>query len=100
VGYGADGDGKNPDAPEGSVSDSTAGLVAVFGGKGAPFERQSGRGGDATASAQNGFAWAWAADGAPGQAPGGAGGVAGTANATGGAGTFTRAGDGGAGAPG
>lgn len=100
VGYGADGDDKQPDAPEASVTDSVAGFVAVLGGKPAPFERQSGRGADATANASNGFAWAWATDGAPGKPPGGAGGIAGAANATGGAGQFSRSGDGGAGAPG
>ncbi|MFO0932917.1 MAG: hypothetical protein U1E39_09420 [Planctomycetota bacterium] len=100
VGYGNDADEKSPDAPEASVTDSVAGFVAVFGGKPAPFERQSGRGADATASASNGFAWAWASDGAPGKPPGGAGGIAGVGTATGGAGQFARSGDGGAGAPG
>ncbi|MBL9088685.1 MAG: hypothetical protein JNM10_16220 [Planctomycetia bacterium] len=100
VGYGNDADEKAPDAPEASVTDSMAGFVAVFGGKPVPFERQSGRGADTTANATNGFAWAWASDGAPGKAPGGAGGVAGAATASGGAGQFARSGDGGAGAPG
>lgn len=98
--YGADADANNPDAPEAVVSDPVAGFVAVIGGKAVPFERQSGRGADTTATAPGGFAWSWASDGAPGKAPGGTGGTGGSGQATGGAGVFQRSGNGGAGAPG
>lgn len=98
--YGADADANNPDAPEAVASDPIAGFVAVLGGKPFPFERQSGRGADTTATAPAGFAWSWASDGAPGKAPGGSGGTGGSGQATGGAGVYQRSGAGGAGASG
>jgi hypothetical protein len=100
LGYGADADEKKPDATETQVSDDNAGFVAAIGGKPLPFERQSGKGSDVSVTATNGFAWAWATDGAAGKSPGGSGGEAGVATATGGAGQFARTGDGGKSAPG
>jgi hypothetical protein len=64
------------------------------------YERQSGKGGDVTVTANAGFAFAWATDGANGKAPGGSGGDAGSGAAKGAAGQFGRSGNGGAGAPG
>ncbi|MCC7138709.1 MAG: hypothetical protein IT460_09820 [Planctomycetes bacterium] len=100
LGFGADGTDKKPDAPDASATDPMAGFVAVVAGKGAPYDRQSGKGGDASATADNGFAWAWAADGAPGKGAGGAGGQGGSALPKGGAGQWGRSGDGGPGGPG
>jgi hypothetical protein len=100
LGFGGDGTAKEPDAPQVSLSDGAAGIVAAVGGKALPFARRSGKGADVSVSAPNGFAWAWAGDGAPGQAPGGMGGDGGGAQAKGGAGEFAHSGTGGAGAPG
>jgi hypothetical protein len=90
--FGGDGTAKEPDAPIVSVSDPIAGLVVAVGGKAMPFARRSGNGSEITVGAPNGFAWAYASDGAAGQAPGGLGGEGGTAQAQGGAGQWSRSG--------
>lgn len=98
--FGADATDQSPDAVDVGVSEATAGFVMAVGGKPMPFARRSGKGANVSVSAPMGFAFAWATDGAAGQAPGGEGGEGGTADAHGGAGEHARSGSGGAGAPG
>jgi hypothetical protein len=100
VSFGGDATAKKPDAPEVSLTDPAAGFAAAVGGKPLPYDRQSGKGADASCEAPQGFAYAWATDGAVGKAPGGTGGEGGVANPHGGAGQWGRSGSGGAGAPG
>ncbi len=100
VAFGPDADEKSPDCADFNVSDGSAGFVIVIGGMALPFPRTSGHGQNLTVTAPLGFAYAWATDGAPGKAPGGAGGEGGEAIATGGAGAFARNGNGGAAAAG
>ena len=90
----------HPDGGDITVEDPTAGFLVVIGGKPIPAPRTSGRGGNAVAHAPQGFAYAWAQNGAKGMKPGGQGGDASTADAKGGAGDWSHPGDGGAGADG
>ena len=99
IAFGNDATDKKPDAPELSLTEPVAGFAAAVGGRAMPYARTSGKGCDVACEAPQGFAYAWATDGAVGKAPGGSGGDAGTATAKGGAGEFTRAGNGGAAAP-
>jgi hypothetical protein len=92
VGFGGDGNAKNPDAGDVSLSDPTPGFVAAMGGRGLPAPDVGGRGGHAVAVAENGYAFAWAQDGADGEKPQGRGGEAGVAEARGGAGSHVRQG--------
>ena len=80
VAFGGDATAKKPDAPEVSLTDPAAGFAAAVGGKPLPYDRQSGKGADASCEAPQGFAYAWPTDGAVGKAPGGTGGESGVAN--------------------
>jgi hypothetical protein len=98
--YGADGTDKAPDSVDIDLTEPDAGFVAALSGKPKPAPRHSGKGGVVNVTAPMGFAFAWASDGAEGMRPGGEGGEGGSPKAVGGAGTFERTGNGGAGAPG
>jgi hypothetical protein len=90
--FGSEGTKEKPDGGDASAQDPMAGFVAAVGGHGVPAESVSGRGGNASAVADNGFAFAYAQDGAPGQKPDGQGGDGGTADGRGEAGTHVRQG--------
>ncbi len=100
VGFGPDGTVDKPDAPDVSLNEAAAGFVAGMGGHSVPAARHSGRGSTVTVVAPQGFAWAWATDGAVGQKPGGSGGEAGAAEAQGGVGQYVKQGKAGANATG
>ncbi len=100
VGFGADGEAKVEDAGDLELIEPTAGFVAGIGGKPIPAQGASGRGANVVVKAPMGFAYAWATDGAAGMKPDGTGGEGGSAEAKGGAGEWSRAGNGGKGAGG
>jgi hypothetical protein len=92
VAFGLDGSVKAPDGGDVNVTDVVAGFVAAVGGRGVPAPDVSGRGGNANAIAENGFAYVWGADGADGVKPEGQGGEGGLADGRGGAGVFLHQG--------
>jgi hypothetical protein len=71
VAFGVEGTDKAPDGGDVSISDERAGIVAAVAGRGIGAPTLSGRGGHASAVAENGWAFAFGADGADGQKPGG-----------------------------
>ena len=98
--FGGDATEGAPDSPDIDLIEDTAGFVAAVSGKPRSAPRHSGKGGAVNVTATQGFAVAWAADGADGLRPGGEGGEGGSPKAVGAAGTYEHAGAGGAGAAG
>jgi hypothetical protein len=94
--FGADGVAKAEDAADSEIEDATAGVVIVIAGRAMSAPGSSGHGANVTVRAPNGFAYAWAGDGANAVKPDGTPGEAGVAEATGAAGQFAHQGKAGA----